>query len=241
MIWVMESAEHAFAFVFSCLVIPFVIRCFLSLTVMEGKQSLVHKKGLMRKVGWMNSSLEQKLGLRNRIKHATKPGQGERPRWDLASAWRLGPHCFTVPGNARLVAQRKDVQPNDSTLGIEAFGVKGLRDFYFILKGRTQSRNNMASSSDCCSCFQILKTKWTFSTQAEHPQGKGLTDSAVYQLAMCISLQYKSAGICFLCHKRPSKHIIIITVIFIVLYFRLVLGDCVYFLFFFKEGTGKED
>lgn len=64
-----------------------------------------------------------------------------------------------------------------------------------------------------------------FSTQTEHPQGKELTDSAIHQLAMCICLQHKSADICFLCHKRPSKHIIIITIIFIVLYFRLVLGE----------------
>ena len=93
MIWVIENAEHSFAFVFSCSEILFVIRRLLSLTVMEGKQSLTHKKGLMRKVRWMSSSLEQKLVLRNRIKQATKPGQGEHPKWDLAQP---GSWCCTV-------------------------------------------------------------------------------------------------------------------------------------------------
>jgi len=157
MICVIENAEHAFAFVCSCSEIPFVIRRLLSLTVMERKQPLTHKKGLMRKLRWMNSSLEQKLSLRNRIKQATKPGQGEHPEWDLVSAWRLVMHCFTVPGNTCLVAERKRVQPNDPAVSIEAFRVKDLRDFYIILKGRTQSRNNVASSSDSCSCCQILK------------------------------------------------------------------------------------
>lgn len=41
--------------------------------------------------------------------------------------------------------------------------------------------NNMASSSDSCSCSQILKNKWMFSTQTEHPQDKELTDLAMYQ------------------------------------------------------------
>lgn len=214
-----ENAEHDFAFVFSCSEIPFVIGCLLSLTVMEGKQSLT-QKGPMGKVRWMNRSWEQKLGLRNRIKQATKPEQGEHPKWDLASVWRLMLPCFSVPGNACLFGQRKETPPNPA-VGRETFWVEGLRDASLILKGRTQSRSTVASSHSYSS-FQILKSKWTFSTQTEHPQGKELSDSAMYQLAMCISLQYKSTGICFLCHKRPRKHIIIITISFIVLYFRLV-------------------
>lgn len=88
MVWMIQNAEHAFSFAFSCSEILFVISCLLSLTVREGKQSLM-QKGVMGKVGWMNRSLEQKLGLRNRIKQATKPGQDEHPKWDLASACRL--------------------------------------------------------------------------------------------------------------------------------------------------------
>lgn len=43
-IWVIENAEHAFAFVCSCSEIPFLIRRLLSLTVMEGKQPLHRRK-----------------------------------------------------------------------------------------------------------------------------------------------------------------------------------------------------
>lgn len=114
-----EKAKHDFACVFSCSEIPFVIGCLHSLTVMEGKQPLT-QKGLMGKVRCMNRSLEQKLGLRNRLKQATKPGEGEHPKWDLASTWRLMLPCFSVPGNAWLFGQRKETPPNPA-VGRETF------------------------------------------------------------------------------------------------------------------------
>lgn len=72
-------------------------------------------------------------------------------------------HFFTLAGNSCMIVQREKVNPDDPTqyrsILSQKFGTA-----YFFLKGRTQSQNNVASSSDSYSCFQILKTDEMFST-----------------------------------------------------------------------------
>lgn len=101
------------------------------------------------------------LDLSKGTKQAVKSGQNEHPGWDLA----CGGWCCTFPPlqamHAWLCKGKKSIQMIQLSIG--AFWVRSLTQLYFFLKGRTQSQNNVASSSDSYSCFQILKTDEMFS------------------------------------------------------------------------------
>lgn len=77
-----------------------------------------------------------------------------------------------------------------------------------------------------------------FLLQTKNPLGKEVTGSAMHQLAMSISLRYKSADICF-CAIKGQANISLLLLLFL---FYCILGWYSGTLnIFFKEGTGKED
>lgn len=124
-------------------------------------------------------------GFEEQDKARCKPGQGEHPKWNLAAACRLMLPCLNFQTRHNHLG--KEAPPNPA-VGREDFWVKGLRDSSLILKGGTQNRSNVPSFHSYSS-FLILKSKWTFSTQAEHPQGKKLTDSACNVYILTIQLK----------------------------------------------------
>lgn len=95
--------------------------------------------------GQVNDTLEQKLSLRNRIKQATKPGQGEHPKWDLASACRL----MLSVSRAGMVIWAKERNPTKSCCGYR--GLLGQRSgrWFSHLKGKD-------SKQEQCGFFSLL-------------------------------------------------------------------------------------